>query len=296
MNKKSQVTGLLFLGITAVLIGITFFLFLYQEASAPVATNKDILETPLATTTVTLIEGVTVETPTIINRSVERVEAPVNGVKREIRNEVLVKTWRHPSGTSLSLYEKDYFYNADYDEPYVDFSLRATLENNEERELFTNVSEEGTFYKTTFLDLRFSPLGTYVVVHLGGYESSGYETYDLKNIIKVHPTADAEYGQNYGQPYWNNDESKLVVVNSASGIDGISAALHHSATGQFSDLKRITPRQEGFNDNLIGEVAVTGDILIAQTSLYDDTGSAVKGKLQIDMDTGAYTAVPEINW
>lgn len=294
MNKNDQITGLFFLVITAILIGITFFLFLLQKASAPVI-PENIPTTPLASTTQeTIAHSVVVETPVSTSSVVERTLMLPEGIKHEIRNEVLVKTWRHSNGTNLALYEKDYFYVDWSPEPTKQIAFRTTSADGTVVELYTNIPDAGPISRRVIGEVVFSPLGAYVTIELERYESRENLTFDLRDGRQVRPI-EGDYNSGYDLPYWNADESKLVVVRSASPIDGTVAQLTYSDTGSFEDLKLITPTTETYRENFIYNVVVEGNGLTASTK-SNEWESSEEGTLVLDMNTGAFTTTPTIEW
>ncbi len=293
---KTKLHAAFFSIATLVIIGITFY-FLVQKNFTSQQVNESVFVPSTNTSTTTASnEGTQFQSSSTISHApsvVEKKEELKNGVIREIRNEVPVKEWKHSTGTTVTLYEKDYYYDERYDEPIKQTILKIRLKNGDEQGLFNNVSEDGELLKATFIDLRYSPLGTYLVVRVGGNESSSFLTYTLKDLAQVYPSSRDERDRYLGMPYWNADESKLVVLNSASGIEGISAAMYYSPTGNFSNLKTLTPQNDNFKDNAIYDPIVIGNKLSAKTFLQE---KAIEGTLVVDMDTGTYIAIPEIEW
>lgn len=293
MNKNDQITGLFFLVITAILIGITFFLFILQKASAPVITNESIFEIPVARSTTTVVENVTIETPPVIDSIVKSVETSPDGVRREIRNEVLVKTWKHSSGVSVSLYEKDYFHGY-FAEPLKETFLRMTLHDGSIKELLE------TGLKARVREVFFSPLGTYITVGLDGYESESFNTYSAKNGLQVWPYK-YDYDSHNDRPIWSEDETKLITLRNAAGIDGTRAQIAYSQTGSFEDLQPLTiVNKNAFNEIRFFNIVTDNKQIKAGTSFYDYDAYGkrdnVQGTIIIDIENGTFVAEPEIKW
>lgn len=85
------------------------------------------------------------------------------------------------------------------------------------------------------------------------------------------------------------------MIRSAAPIDGTQAMISYSPTGTFQDLKLITPNTETYRENFIYDVVVEGNGLTATTK-SNEWESDVEGTLVLDMNTGAFTTTPTIEW
>jgi len=164
-----------------------------------------------------------------------------DGVVREVRNEVSVKEWRHPSGTIVTLYEKDYFYFpedsrwSDEGKPLKQDILRST-HNGKTFDLIVTPDNEGNSISSLSRDnVAFSPLGTYFTIYVGGYESSSYDTFDLNTGKEIQYGKDG-YENKSNQLFWSSDERKLLIIRGASSMDGTRPRIAFSKTGSVADL------------------------------------------------------------
>lgn len=289
------------LAVTAFLIGMTLFLFI-ENRNANNDRVVDILPSNVATTTVTTTPenfqankepSVIVEELTNDKGELLEVKRLGNGVTEEVRKEVAVRRWTHASGATATLYSKNEFYfKDDIYSPRRQIILRLTRSDGSEFELFSN-SPTSVISEKTISEVKFSPRGGYLTVAVGHYESAEYITFDASNGAELSPKDN--YEDSYNQPYWNSDESKLVVLRSASPIDGGVAQIMYSPTGKFSDLKAVTKAGEQYHENFFESVNVDDNTLVAVT-FSNKWGSSKRGTLIFDMNTGTYYAVPEIVW
>ena len=298
---KRTYPALLMLAVTAFLIGMTLFLFI-ENRNANNDRVVDILPSNVATTTTTTTPenfqankepSVIVEELTNDKGELLEVKRLGNGVTEEVRKEVAVRRWTHTSGATATLYSKNEFYfKDDIYSPRRQIILRLTRSDRSEFELFSN-SPTSVISEKTISEVDFSPRGGYLTIVVGHYESAEYITFDASNGVELSPKDN--YEDSYNQPYWNNDESKLVVLRSASPIDGGVAQIMYSPTGKFSDLKVITKAGEQYQENFFESVKVDSNTLVAVT-FSNKWGSSKRGILTFDMNTGTYNAVPEIVW
>lgn len=294
-NLQSSRALTILMGVVVLLfMGVTVFL-LAKHKETRVPAFVDVATSTASTSAAENIpeqsgSSTEIEIPIKVESSIQEIKVLPDGTKREVRNEVPVKIWKHSNGIIVTLYEKDYFYlKDDFGNPLKQIILRLKHSDGSELELRnhspTSIISEQTIYK-----VEFSPLGKYVTVAVGYYESSAFITFETSNGIELSPKDNYEDGYNW--PYWNSDESKMVVLRSASPIDGGVAQIMYSPTGLFSDLKPITKSGTQYRENFIGNIKVQGNTITAETS----SNEWDKGTLTVDINTGTYTAVPEIVW
>ena len=208
---------------------------------------------------------------------------------REVRPLREVRSWTHPSGAHVRVYEKDRFVLTDeYGTVTKTQSiLTSLLSNGAEITLLQDESWNVHLSSDLFEEVRFSPLGTYVVVRGVGYEAPTVFVFNTR-------TGNHEFVQSneyhFGVPYWNDDESKLALIRLSVPIDGTTAAVFYSASGKTEDLKLVREFRGGAGpgqvDPYLDSVTQDGDIVtLGVQVLRQDGGNGAYEVYSLDLAT-----------
>jgi hypothetical protein len=296
---KSKLTTLIFSLAIVVIIGITFY-FLVQKNFAHQNSAGTLLQQSPATITVATTTANTAmdtlrqssSTPLHGESIVEKKIELADGVIQEVRNEVLVKEWKHSNGMVVTLYEKDYFFEKDYD-PAHQTILKVKKPNENTRVLLVNTPTTPRFGTTNIGLVEFSPKGNYVVVEENLYESSRTSIFDLKTGTQVVGN-DNVYSLESAWPSWNADESKLLLLSSAYSIGGCEhcPGVWYSKTGSFTDVMSVIDltAKAYFEEPTFGKTELKQDVLEIEVTHPDpkkpNEYSAMKTKAFFDFSTG----------
>lgn len=266
---KNKYLTLLFAVFVLVFIALTFY-FLVKGNNHYL---KEVLSQATTTSDVTALNLGSQSSSTVPHAEsvVEKKVKLQDGVTQEVRNEVPVKEWKNLNGTVVTLYEKDYFFEDNYD-PAREIILKAKRPNGDTQVLLTDTPSTTPRFGTLYVAaVEFSPKGDYVVVGEGLYESYKIVVFDLKTGKPV-PGNDAVYSSEYAWPSWNADESKLLLLSSAVPIGGCEhcPGVWYSSTGNFSDAVAVVDLSKGPYDEpfFVGAV-LKGDVVEFKAIYYD---------------------------
>lgn len=212
-------------------IALTLFLFTKQNVFRASLPN----EFPSATSSTPAVQSTASSTNVSV---VQEKRSLPDGVTQEVRNEVLVKEWKHSNGTVVTLYEKDYFYSDFSSEPAKQISLRVMRPGQPNVQLLDNVPVQGTIWNQSVTDVEYSPRGTYLAVSVAKYESSRNYIFDLSTGAILNDN-DANQNDWNDWPYWSVDEQKVLILRSGSAMTGTPARVAYSQTGKMKDLLDI---------------------------------------------------------
>lgn len=212
------------------------------------------------------------------------------GVTKEIKPEEIIQTWNGPNGLRATYLVKDQFHTPEdlYEARQV--IVRIKDSQGKETEIINELPENASLGGSSFKKAIFSPLGNFITLNQQHWEGSVNRTFDLRIGKQVSPT-EGNYIEGSDWPYWNSDESKLVVIRSTNSIDGSVAQVSYSATGKYSDQKVLLSEERLASFSAISNVTVNGSILTAILEHFDEKQNR---NFTLDMGDGSYIVTPAL--
>ena len=211
-----------------------------------------------------------------------------DGSRHEIRSEVWGKRWIHASGTVVTLLYKDRYFLENFQNEYNQQILRVEKQDGATYELL-NLNSENGGYIPSVSHVEFSPLGTYLVVEVEGYESSSTYFYDLrsgKEIEKKDKSGDPSFLG--AKVYWSADEHKLLLLSNSDSMGGCGdcGTIMYSKTGTFDDVE--TAATSGEHDLAFNDAVLDGNVayITVTERVNDPERRDIRTVVIFDFNTG----------
>ena len=172
-----------------------------------------------------------------------------------------LQTWTNDT-TLVTWYEQDYV--PDSDEDIITLSSLKISKPMSPEHIVLGY-DSGKSESVNVKNIVFSPKGTYITVYTEQYDSSATHTF-------ITNTGEEIITSSYRKiPYWNEDETKLAIVQQPASIDGQPAEIYISHTGLVQDAYLVL-KLPAFDWDM-REVSREGDIVTVPLVYLSNEGS-----------------------